>query len=95
MKTLLISLIVALVILAAALFYGKTRFDAGFSAGEKQAAETQTAAALEELKQSKAKAAALDKQAAALRLKLDQIEKDRTKCAEILEIDITACLPEF
>ena len=93
MKTLLIALIVALVILAAALFYGKTRFDAGFSAGEKQAAETQTAAALKELKQSKAKAAALDKQAAELRLKLDQLEKEKLKCADLLNADVTACLP--
>lgn len=93
MKTFLISLIVALAILAAALFYGKNRFDAGFSAGQKQAAETQTAATLKELKESKEKAAALNKQAAALRLKLDQIRKEKTQCAEVLDVDVTACLP--
>ena len=94
MKTLLISLIVALVILAAALFYGKTRYDAGFSAGQKQSAEAQAVAMLQELKKSKEKAATLNEQVAALRLQIETIKREKAQCAEILNADISDCLPE-
>lgn len=94
MKTILTALIVALAILAASLFYGKTRFDAGFSAGQKQTAEEQTAATLQELKKSKEKAATLNEQVAALRLQIKKIKEEKTQCAEVLEIDVSDCLPE-